>query len=134
MVGGAPSSASGERERIAVIGGGLGSLAAVFELTSDPALRARYDITVYQQGGRLGGKGASGRNRVRNDRIEEHGLHVFMGFYLNTFRLLRECYEDLASAGVAPLRHRRVEEAFTTPHDIVLMEQLEDGWRPWQNR
>ena len=49
--------------------------------------RDRYDVTVYQPGWRLGGKGASGRGPA--DRVEEHGLHVWMGFYENAFALMR---------------------------------------------
>ena len=45
-------------------------------------------------GWRLGGKGASGRGP--SGRIEEHGLHIWMGFYENAFRLMRECYAELA--------------------------------------
>jgi uncharacterized protein with NAD-binding domain and iron-sulfur cluster len=44
-------------------------------------------------GWRLGGKGASGRGAY--GRIEEHGFHVWMGFYENAFRLMRECYKEL---------------------------------------
>ena len=67
-------------------------MAAAFELTR-PEHQGRYTVTVYQQGWRLGGKGASGRGP--GDRIEEHGLHIWMGFYENAFRLLRECYGEL---------------------------------------
>src|SRR5436190_12543586 len=73
------------KQKIAVLGGGLGSLTTVYGLTSDSAWREKYDITVYQMGWRLGGKGASGRNRDQNMRIEEHGLHIWMGFYQNAF-------------------------------------------------
>jgi uncharacterized protein with NAD-binding domain and iron-sulfur cluster len=71
-----------ERRRVAILGGGAGSLAAAFELTATPELRERYDVTVYQLGWRLGGKGASGRRKVGDgaERIEEHGLHVWFGF------------------------------------------------------
>jgi uncharacterized protein with NAD-binding domain and iron-sulfur cluster len=55
------------REKIAILGGGIGSLTAAYEL----AVQDRYDITVYQMGWRLGGQGASGRNRALGDRIEE---------------------------------------------------------------
>jgi uncharacterized protein with NAD-binding domain and iron-sulfur cluster len=58
------------RQKIAVLGGGLGSLTTVYGLTSEPGWRDKYDITVYQMGWRLGGKGASGRNRQQNMRIE----------------------------------------------------------------
>ena len=67
-----------------------GAITAAYYLSSDPD---RYDITVYQQGWRLGGKGASGRGRL--ERIEEHGLHIWFGFYENAFRMLHECHEQL---------------------------------------
>ena len=79
--------------RVAVIGGGCAALTAAFELTR-PEQRGRYEVTVYQLGWRLGGKGASGRGPA--DRIEEHGLHLWMGWYENAFRLMRECYGELA--------------------------------------
>lgn len=78
---------------VAVIGGGCAAIAAAFEL-SRPEHNGRYRVTVYQLGWRLGGKGASGRGP--NARIEEHGFHVWMGFYENAFRLIRECYAELA--------------------------------------
>ena len=78
--------------RVAVIGGGCASISAAFELTR-PEHKGKYQVTVYQVGWRLGGKGASGRGRA--DRIEEHGFHVWMGFYENAFRLMRECYAEL---------------------------------------
>ena len=78
--------------RVAVIGGGCASIAAAFEL-SRPEHRGRYEVTVYQLGWRLGGKGASGRGAC--GRIEEHGLHIWLGFYENAFRLMRECYREL---------------------------------------
>ncbi len=77
---------------VAVIGGGCGSMAAAFEL-SRPEHKGKYHVTVYQVGWRLGGKGASGRGAA--DRIEEHGLHIWLGFYENAFRLMRECYDEL---------------------------------------
>jgi uncharacterized protein with NAD-binding domain and iron-sulfur cluster len=67
-------------------------MAAAFELTK-PALKGRYDVTIYQMGWRQGGKGASGRGVA--GRIEEHGLHLWMGYYENAFRLMRECYSEL---------------------------------------
>src|SRR5262249_29402696 len=73
--------------RVAILGGGCASIAAAYDLTR-PELGGRYRVTVYQQGWRLGGKGASGRGPA--GRIEEHGLHLWMGWYENAFRLLRE--------------------------------------------
>ncbi|MBK8016667.1 MAG: NAD(P)-binding protein [Betaproteobacteria bacterium] len=80
--------------RIAIVGGGVGGLTAAYEL-SGPEHRGRYEITVYQLGFRLGGKGAAGHNLDAANRIEEHGLHVWMGFYENAFRMLRACYAEL---------------------------------------
>jgi uncharacterized protein with NAD-binding domain and iron-sulfur cluster len=114
--------------KVAVIGGGCASIAAAFELTR-PALGGRYQVTVYQLGWRLGGKGASGRGPA--GRIEEHGLHLWMGFYENAFRLVRECYAELgrdpASCPIADWR-----DAFAPAPVIGVLERAREGhWLPW---
>jgi len=43
--------------KIAIVGGGCAAMAAAFEL-SHPRHAGRYEITIYQTGFRLGGKGA----------------------------------------------------------------------------
>ena len=53
------------RTRVAVLGGGCGGLSAAWALTATPALRERFDVTVYERSWRLGGKGASGREAAR---------------------------------------------------------------------
>ena len=78
--------------KVAIIGGGCAAMTAAFDLTS-PDQKGKFDVTVYQLGWRLGGKGASGRAQA--DRIEEHGLHIWLGFYENAFEIMRECYEEL---------------------------------------
>lgn len=78
--------------KVAIVGGGCAALSAAMEL-SHPKQGGRYDITVYQIGWRLGGKGASSRGR--SGRIEEHGLHLWLGFYENAFKHMRECYAEL---------------------------------------
>ena len=51
-------------QRVAILGGGMAGLAAALRL-SEPGWRERFSsITVYQRGARLGGKGASSRNRI----------------------------------------------------------------------
>ena len=71
----------------------MAGLTAAWRL-SESGWEAEFEsITVYQRGWRLGGKGASSRGA--NGRIEEHGLHVWFGWYENAFQLLRECYEEL---------------------------------------
>jgi uncharacterized protein with NAD-binding domain and iron-sulfur cluster len=78
--------------KVAIIGGGCAAITTAFELSQRHHGQA-FEITVYQQGWRLGGKGASGRGVA--DRIEEHGLHLWMGHYDNAFHLMRQCYEEL---------------------------------------
>ena len=84
-------------KKIAILGGGVGSLSVALALT-EPG-RGNYEVTVYQMGWRLGGKGASGRNPKYGDRIEEHGIHVWFGFYENAFKLLGSCYDTLRTRG-----------------------------------
>src|SRR5678816_3467678 len=106
--------------QVAVVGGGCAAMAAAFEL-SRPEHRGRYRITVYQQGWRLGGKGASGRGPA--GRIEEHGLHVWMGWYENAFRLLRECYDELGRREGA--RFADWQDAFVRSNFVGVTESLD---------
>ncbi|MEZ4321662.1 MAG: acetoacetate decarboxylase family protein [Myxococcota bacterium] len=115
------------RQRLLVLGGGLGSLSTLFELTSDPSWRTRWDITVLQPGWRLGGKAASSRDTTRHDRSEEHGLHVWFGFYRNAFRLVREVYAALDRPADHPWA--RPEQVFA-PQSRVCYHEVRDG-RPW---
>jgi uncharacterized protein with NAD-binding domain and iron-sulfur cluster len=109
--------------KVAVIGGGCAAISAAFEL-SRPAHNGKYQVTIYQLGWRLGGKGASGRGLA--DRIEEHGLHLWMGSYENAFRLIRECYAELK-------RDRRKcriadwRDAFSPAPFIGLAERSQNG-------
>ena len=80
------------KQRIAIVGGGMAALATAFELTQRGDLQERFDITIYQMGWRLGGKGATGRDC--QGRVVEHGLHIWFGCYENAFRMLRTAYED----------------------------------------
>lgn len=109
--------------RVAVIGGGCASISAAFEL-SRPAHKGKYQVTVYQVGWRLGGKGASGRGPA--DRIEEHGLHLWMGSYENAFRLMRECYGEL-NRDRRKCRIADWRDAFTPAPFIGLTQRAQDG-------
>jgi uncharacterized protein with NAD-binding domain and iron-sulfur cluster len=104
-------------------------MATAFELTR-PELAGRYELTIYQLGWRLGGKGASGRGPA--GRIEEHGLHLWMGFYENAFRLMRECYAELGrdprSCPIADWR-----DAFEPAPLAGVADRLPNGeWDVWQ--
>ena len=124
-------SSPSERIKVAVLGSGISSMSAMYEVTALPENRAMYDITCYQMGWRCGGKGASGRNADMGQRIEEHGLHIWFGFYDNAFKAMRAAYEELDRPPDAPLS--TIEKAFT-PHDfVVLMDRYNGGWRtPWE--
>jgi uncharacterized protein with NAD-binding domain and iron-sulfur cluster len=92
--------------------------------------RGRYEVTVYQQGWRLGGKGASGRGP--SGRIEEHGLHLWMGWYENAFRVIRECYDEL-DRDPARCRIATWRDAFKPDSFTGTMEQTLNGeWRCWR--
>jgi uncharacterized protein with NAD-binding domain and iron-sulfur cluster len=111
----------------------MGGLAAAWRL-SEPGWRDRFDrIVVYQRGWRLGGKGASSRGV--HGRIEEHGLHVWLGFYENAFRLLRECYAELDRPTTdpdAPIRTWR--DAIAPAPSVGLEDRHGDDWRHWLGR
>lgn len=105
--------------RVAIVGGGCAGIAAAWQLSRN----RRFVVDVYEKSWRLGGKGASGR--AANGNIHEHGLHLWMGFYENAFRMMRECYSVVQERDWGPsshdpngrLSHRSVEEAFfPEPH------------------
>ncbi len=144
------SQIAAKKKKIAILGGGMGSLATVWELTNQFNWNALYDITVYQMGWRLGGKGASGRklepfqgstgveneatealereNIAPNYRIEEHGLHIFFGSYENAFRIMKQAYEELGYDGP----FKSVTDAFKPHSYVVLQEYYKDRWVPWE--
>lgn len=107
-------------KRVVILGGGVAALTAAWEL-SRPELAADFEVTVYQLGWRLGGKGASGRDGQHHQRILEHGLHLFLGFYDNAFRMLRECYAELDRPPDHPMR--AWTDAFKRAAHIGLAEQ-----------
>ena len=115
--------------RVAILGGGMAGLTAAWELSA-PALRDDYEVTVYQRGFRLGGKGASSRGR--NGRIEEHGLHVWLGYYDNAFRLMRDVYEELDRPGTDPgCPIATWRDAFGPAHVVGVGERLGEDWSHW---
>jgi uncharacterized protein with NAD-binding domain and iron-sulfur cluster len=122
------------KPRIVVLGGGLGALSAVYWLTeAKPHWREEYaSITVYTMGWRLGGKGASGRNAKCHQRIEEHGFHVWFGFYENAFRMMRGLYDALARTPSSPYKtFANVEEAFTRRSVWTFEQSMPGAQRHW---
>ncbi len=117
------------KQKIAVLGGGAASLSAVFELTNVKGWADQYEITVYQLGWRLGGKGATGRDPAKGNRIQEHGLHLWFGFYDNAFKMMREVYRELNRPATVPIS--TFEQAFL-PHNFFTMQQQFKGqWHAW---
>jgi uncharacterized protein with NAD-binding domain and iron-sulfur cluster len=122
--------------RIAILGGGAGGITAALQL-SKGGWRQHYEsITVYQQGWRLGGKGACGRGP--DLRIEEHGLHIWFGFYENAFRLLDRCHRELdaraeGSAGQPrwELPFLSVDESFRPLVEVGLADHDGCAWKLW---
>ena len=118
------------RGSVAILGGGMGALTTAFEL-SDGNWREHYErITVYQRGWRLGGKGASSRGV--HGRIEEHGLHVLLGYYDQTFDVMRRCYQTLDRPQADPGCPIRTWDDAVAPSNLVGVVDAHDGtWEPW---
>ena len=91
---------------MAVIGGGPAGLTAAYELVSRHP--QEYEVTVYQMGWRVGGKGTSGYRRWTPpgasepvwNRIEEHGLHILFGFYDTVFNVMSRVFDDVRNDGM----------------------------------
>jgi uncharacterized protein with NAD-binding domain and iron-sulfur cluster len=113
----------------------MGGLAAAWRL-SEPGWRDRFErISVYQRGARLGGKGASSRGA--HGRVEEHGLHVWLGYYDNAFAMMRQCYDELDRPRTAPdCPIRSVDDAFFPSVRVGLFDRVDQrgaagSWAPW---
>jgi uncharacterized protein with NAD-binding domain and iron-sulfur cluster len=128
-----PCDLNRKKERIAILGGGMAGLTAAWRL-SEPGWRDRFEsITVYQRGWRLGGKAASSRGP--NGRIEEHGLHVWIGSYENAFTLIRQCYAELDRANTDPLAPVRTwDQAFVPANDVGAADRWHGQWQVWLGR
>jgi uncharacterized protein with NAD-binding domain and iron-sulfur cluster len=95
---------------------------------TQPRHKGAYHVTIYQIGWRLGGKGASGRGVA--GRIQEHGLHVWLGCYDNAFLLLRQCYDELKEN--AKWRGRDWDDLFfPDPHIAAAGSSAKGGWVNW---
>ncbi|CAA9312971.1 MAG: hypothetical protein AVDCRST_MAG61-1823 [uncultured Friedmanniella sp.] len=118
--------------RVLVLGGGVAGLTAAWHL-SEPSHHEDLEVTVVQRGWRLGGKGASSRGV--HGRIEEHGLHVWLGYYDNAFALVRQVYQELdrpATDPSCPIRTWR--DAFSPSNHVGVEEQVEGSWQHWSAR
>ncbi|MGB1290775.1 MAG: NAD(P)-binding protein [Pseudoalteromonas sp.] len=117
------------QEKIVIIGGGVSAMTAALYLTEQDDWQQHRSITVYQQGWRLGGKGASGRNAKYGQRIEEHGLHVWFGAYVNSFKTIETVYDKLQRPESCSLS---TWQQALKPHSFVALEEYIDStWQTW---
>lgn len=111
----------------------MGGLVTAWELSAGDWRERFESILVYQRGWRLGGKGASSRGR--HDRIEEHGLHVLLGYYDATFRVLREVYGELdRPTGDPECPIRTWRDAVTPTGAVGLAERWGKDWSHFVTR
>lgn len=118
-----------KKQKIAILGGGVAALTSAFHLVTQPGGAEKYDITIYCLGWRLGGKCATGRNPDFGNRIEEHGIHGFLGSYYNTLSMMTETYRLLDRPKGVPLA--TFEEAFYPVDSILCWEFRDYRWVNW---
>jgi len=110
----------------------MAGLAAAWRLSAAD-VRDEVEVTVYQRGWRLGGKCATSRGV--HGRIEEHGLHVWLGYYDNAFRLLQDVYGELDRPATDPGCPVATWRDAVAPADDVGVEDGGSGsWAHWLAR
>lgn len=106
----------------------MAALSAAWALTETPNARANLDIEVHEAGWRLGGKCAN--HRGVHGRVEEHGLHVLLGAYHNTFKMMRAVYGSLDRPAGHPLR--TFADAVGGNDLMSLYEEIDGQFVPWK--
>lgn len=120
------------KRKIVIVGGGLGGLTSAYELTQQPDWSRHYDITLYQLGWRLGGKMSGGRGP--NERIEELGLHLLLGFYHRAFRLFRRVYAERQQTRLAPNSpYQTLESALVPNRSLLFVDRDSHNQERWKN-
>lgn len=121
--------------QVIVIGGGLAGMTAALRL-AERGCR----VTLLEGSGRLGGKAGSDRSvRGGAEQYDDHGYHIFPGWYLNLWALVRELgiedrFEDRPDflqlrAGRFPEAHRFHD--LTSLHPADVWRNLTCGWMPF---
>jgi uncharacterized protein with NAD-binding domain and iron-sulfur cluster len=119
------------KQRILILGAGMGGLSAAYELTNYAGWNELYDVTLYVLGWRVGGKTATGRGPAQ--RVEEHGIHILQGWYHNLFRVMAAVYEERAkNTTLPPMPWATWYDALLRNNSTFLTEYLPDLHR-WVN-
>jgi uncharacterized protein with NAD-binding domain and iron-sulfur cluster len=115
--------------KVAILGGGMAGVAAAWTLVHNPPPDVTFDVTLYEASWRLGGKCASGRKTSDGSyRIEEHGIHVLLGFYSQVLRILRDCYAEVGPMGLGFPPFAQALE----PSDLLqLPDEINGTWTFW---
>jgi flavin-dependent dehydrogenase len=116
--------------RVAIVGGGCAGVAAAWQITEFNRTRTTpvsetapaFEVTVYERSCRLGGKGGSWRDDA--GRIREHGLHIWLGFYENAFKMIRDCYDEVQRAEWGP------KAKVSSERKHLPVESFEDAFFP----
>jgi uncharacterized protein with NAD-binding domain and iron-sulfur cluster len=123
-----------QQKNVVILGGGIGAISTAFWLTSTEELRKRFKVSIYTHGWRLGGKAASGRDAQHGNRIQEHGLHILMGWYEIAFKTIRACYAEWHKDADNPFQ--TWHQAFTPLAQVTLEQEVPDqppgAWKNWQ--
>ncbi len=72
-------------KQVAIVGGGLAGMTAALSLLEQKG--SPYEVTIYEQSGRLGGK--AGADHVKGT-YEDHGFHIYPAWYLNLYWILEK--------------------------------------------
>ena len=115
-------------KKICILGGGPAGLAAAYGLSATKALRAEYDVTVYQVGWKLGGKCSTGRKQP-GDHVEQNCAHYLFGCYNNTFAMVRDIYAKLAASGRTEFGD--FDDVLWPRNLIALKQQFKGEWHTW---
>ncbi|HEY3822637.1 MAG TPA: FAD-dependent oxidoreductase [Polyangiaceae bacterium] len=115
--------------KVTILGGGMAGVAAAWTLVHNPPPDVTYDVTIYEASWRLGGKCASGRKISDGSyRVEEHGIHILMGFYSQLLRILRDCYAEVGPMGLGFPPFAQALE----PSDLLqLPDEINGRWDFW---
>ena len=119
-------------KKIVILGGGPAALSAAHELTRHPDWQQHYSVTIYQLGWTVGGKASSVRGPC--NRIEEHGIHVMLGWYDHVFALMNAVYAERQARGLAPhCPYQTFTSATGTCNGFLLADPQGPGAVPWVN-